>query len=37
MAVGMKEKVAVVRSESYEDPRLIDRIQEGIEIGRAHV
>jgi uncharacterized protein (DUF362 family)/Pyruvate/2-oxoacid:ferredoxin oxidoreductase delta subunit len=31
MAIGMKEKVAIVRSESYEDPRLINRIQEGIE------
>jgi uncharacterized protein (DUF362 family) len=27
----MKEKVAIVRSESYEDPHLICKIQEGIE------
>ena len=32
MDVVMKETVAVIRGESYEDPRLISRIQEGIDL-----
>jgi uncharacterized protein (DUF362 family)/Pyruvate/2-oxoacid:ferredoxin oxidoreductase delta subunit len=31
MVVRMKEKVAVIQCESYEDPRLLNRLQQGIE------